>query len=145
MVLQASTFSSALRALTPTTDAVAAQRNHAAAFRAYMEGLVTVPPVAPTAHVLAESAMTAALSGQHLPPPVGITAINAGYYTYVTTVLAALATQAWIVAVPPLPPGPIDLARLGDDFTIDDYADLVHNWVTSIQGSVPPTLPAFWQ
>lgn len=144
MVLLAANFSQALQDLPATTNILEAQLNHAAAFRRYMEGLSTVPPVLPAAHTLAEAAMVVALTGQHLPPPTGIAAINAGYYAYVTTILASLAAQAWIVTVPPLPPGPISLGALSGSFTIEDYADLVHAWVTGVKGSVPPTVPAPW-
>lgn len=144
MVLLAANFVQALRSLPATTDVLAAQRNHAAAFRSYMEGLTTAPAVLPPAHALAETAMVVALTGQHLPPPTGISALNAGYYAYVTTVLATLATQAWIVTIPPLPPGPINLSSLSGSFTIEDYADLVHRWVTAVQGSLPPAPPVAW-
>lgn len=144
MVLLADNFVQALRSLPATTDVLAAQQNHAAAFRSYMEGLTTAPAVLPVAHDLAEAAMTAALTGQHLPPPTGISAINAGYYAYVTTILASLATQAWIVTIPPLPPGPIDLDSLSGSFTVEDYADVVHRWVTAVQGSLPPAPPVAW-
>lgn len=144
MVLLADNFAQALRNLPATTNALAAQQNHAAAFRSYMSGLTTVPPVNPAAHGLAEAAMSAALVGQNLPPPFGISAINAGYYAYVTTILATLATQAWIVSIPPLPPGPITASAFSGGASIEDYANLVHGWVTAVSGSLPPAPPTPW-
>jgi hypothetical protein len=147
MPLEASVLSSALLALPPTTDSAAARRNHAAAFRTYMNGLVTVPPVLPIAHDAAEAAMAAALVGQELLPPSSIAAINAGYLAYVATILAALAASPgapWIVAVPPSPQGPISPGVETSNITADSFADLVHFWVTQIRGSVPPVPPTNW-
>jgi hypothetical protein len=144
MALSVQVFQAALEELPATTEILAAQQNHAAAFRQYMSGLTTVPPLLPVTHIAAEAAMIASLTGQHLPPPAGVQAINAGYLTYVGVLLAALAAQTWAVSVPPNPAGPIDLEALSGSFTIEDYVTYVHDWVTAIRGSVPPAPPVPW-
>ena len=143
MPLIPTVFSTELDTLAPTIDVDVARQRHAQAFRRYMEGLVTVPVLLPAYHDAAEGAMTAALVGQHLAPPTGINAINAGYLAYVSALIAALAASGWVVSVPPLPPGPI-LAPLPVGYGTSAYALLVHTWVTKISGSVPPTVPSLW-
>lgn len=142
MPLNPTVFADALAALGTTNDVADARARHAAAFRTYMGDLVISPPVTPAQHDAAKLAMEAALVGQEQPAPVGLLAVNTGYYTYVTTIITSLA-GAWIPAIPPLPPGPLPVAPpIG--FGATAYAQQVHNWVTQISGGPPATPPTNW-
>lgn len=125
------------------TNAVDAAIKHAAAFREFMTGLVTVPPVLMTTHLLAESVMAATLAGQALPPPAGIAAVNAGYTAYAATVIAALAASGYAVVTPPTPPGPITTPPPPGLGSLA-YAAIVFAWLVRITGSVPPLPAAPW-
>lgn len=147
MPLIPSIFASNLQSLPATTDNLSAQQAHAAAFKQYMLGLVTVPLVLPAAHDAAEVAMAAALAGQNLPPPTGAQAINNGYTTYVLTIVAALVAQTggtWVLTTPPVLPGPLVSAVYPPNFGVEAYAQLVHQWLSLVAGGTPLTGPAFW-
>jgi hypothetical protein len=144
MPLIADTFERALLDIEGSTNVTIAQMRHASAFQEYMEGLVTLPLVPSFVHEQAATAMSSALAGQHLAPPAGIVAINAGYLAYVGVVLAYLATLGWIPSIPPIPTGPIDVASVTAGLTSTEYVARVHGWVTAISGSIPPVAPVRW-
>lgn len=127
----------------PTDEADAADK-HADAFRLFMSDLVTVPTLPAAIHDAAREAMRAVLIGQALPPPASLGVINGAYTAYVSVLLAALAAQSWIVATPPVPPGPL-LVPLPPGAGTLAYAAQVYLWLIAISGSVLPTPPAPWQ
>jgi hypothetical protein len=136
-----------LQSMPLTTSLLTAQQEHAAAFKRYMLGLVTVPLVLPAAHDAAEIAMTAALVGQNEPPPIGAQAVNNGYLAYVTAIVTALVAQSggtWALTIPPAPTGPLVSSSYPPNFGATAYAQLVHQWVVAIAGGTPLTGPAFW-
>lgn len=142
MPLNPKTFADALEALGTTNDVADARRRHAAAFRTYMNDLVTAPPLTPANHDAAEAAMEAALVNQEQPAPIGLTAVNLGYFTYASTLIASFG-GSWVPAVPPIAPGPLPAApAIG--LGASAYALQVHNWVTKISGNLPTLPPVPW-
>lgn len=119
----------------PPPDEPTSILEHAAAFRAYMEGLIN-PAVLPGGHDVAEEAFVAVAQGQSLPPPIGILAVQTAYVAYVTA-LAAL--TAPFVTVPP--PGPPALAAA---LSLESYVGIVDLWVRTGTASVPPAPPIPW-
>lgn len=116
---------------------------HAAAFSTFMSGLVLPTAIPPGTHDTARAAMETALLGQDAVPPAGIAVINAAYLAYLGVIIAAVAPSGYVVATPPVPPGPI-VAPVPPSSGSLAYATIVQLWCVAVTGSIPPAPPTPW-